>query len=183
MSTGLLPEVALPPSNGDALYEIVNGIRVEPPSMGIHSTLLGLELYKLLDLFVRQRKLGWVVAEALFILRAAPDLRRRPDVAFVSAQRWALDRPIPEEGDWAVVPNLAVEVNSPHDTVKELLKKLDEYFTQGVEQVWVVEPYARKFYVYDSPTRVRILTGADTLDNTIMPGFTLQVGELFQKLP
>ncbi len=182
MSTVVLPEVELPPTNGDALYEIVNGIRVELPSMGIHSTLLGLELYKLLDSFVRQHKLGWVVAEALFILRATPDLRRRPDVAFVSTDRWPLDRPIPQVGDWAVVPNLAVEVNSPHDTVKELLAKLDDYFGQGVQQVWVIAPHARKLYIYDSPTRIRVLTDSDTLDNTVVPGVTLQVGELFQQV-
>jgi Uma2 family endonuclease len=183
MSTVVLPEVGLPPSNGDALYEIVNGIRVELPPMGIHSTLLGLELYKLLDMFVRQRRLGWVVAEALLILRQTPDLRRRPDVAFVSAQRWPLDQPVPKEGDWAVVPNLAIEVNSPHDTVKEVFAKLDEYFRHGVEQVWLIEPHSRKLCVYDSPTHVRILTDADTLDNTVVPGFTLQIGELFQKVP
>jgi Uma2 family endonuclease len=181
MSTMILPEAGQPSANGDALYEVVNGIRVELRSMGIHSTLLGLELYTLLRSFVRERKLGWIVAEALFILRETPDLRRRPDVAFVSAQRWPLDRPIPEDGDWPVVPNLAVEVNSPRDTLKEVFAKLDEYFRHGVQQVWLVEPHSRKLCVYDSPTRVRILTEVDTLDNTIVPGFTLKVGDLFQQ--
>jgi Uma2 family endonuclease len=183
MSTVILPEVELPSANGEALYEIVNGIRVELRSMGIHSTLLGLELYKLLDAFVRAHKLGWVVAEALFILRETPNLRRRPDVAFVSADRWPLDRPVPQVGDWAVVPNLAIEVNSPNDTVKELVAKLDDYFSHGVQQVWHIEPHSRRLYIYDSPTRIRGLTDADTLANTVVPGFTLQIGELFQRVP
>src|SRR5262249_30121936 len=112
-----------------------------------------------------------------------PDLRRRPDAAFVSVDRWSLDRAIPEEGDWAVVPNLAVEVNSPRDTLKDWFAKLNEYFRHGVTQVWLVQPHSRQLYVYDSATRVRILTDADTLDNTVVPGFTLRVGELFEKVP
>ena len=81
------------------------------------------------------------------------------------------------------MPNLAVEVNSPRDTLKEVFAKLDEYFRHGVEQVWLIEPHSRKLCVYDSPTHVRILTDTDTLDNTIVSGFALPVAELFQKVP
>src|SRR4051794_38049926 len=124
MSTVTIREQKPVVENGEALYEVVNGVRVALPPMGIYSTWLGLQLYTVLNQFDWQRKLGWVVAEALLILRETPDLRRRPDVAFVSTDRWPLDRPLPPEGDWPVVPDLAVEVLSPHDVFKDVLAKL-----------------------------------------------------------
>jgi Uma2 family endonuclease len=55
-------------------------------------------------------------------------------VAFVSTERWPLERPIPEDGDWEVVPDLAVEVTSSHDLWDEVLAKMHEYFEKGVRQ-------------------------------------------------
>jgi len=182
MSTMTLPEGNRVSENGEALYEIVNGIRVELPSMGIYSSLLALALYDFLGPFVRQHRLGRVTVETLLILDEANDLRRRPDVAFVSGERWALDRPVPTTGDWAVVPDLAVEVSSPHDLRKAVLAKMREYFKFGVKQVWLVEPDFHEVYVYDSPTRVRILSDADTLDNTVIPGVSLIIGDYFREV-
>jgi Uma2 family endonuclease len=122
--------------------------------------------------------------EMLFILDAQRNLRRRPDVAFVSANRWPLDREIPTTGDWAIVPDLAVEVISPNDIFKDVLTKLQEYFQYGVQLVWAVVPEAQQVYVYDSPTQVRILTVRDTLTGSmILPEFHLPLVSLFQRSP
>src|SRR5207244_9943879 len=102
--------------------------------------------------------------------------------AFVSTQSWPLDRPIPEEGDWEVIPDLAVEVSSPNDLLKDVLAKMNEYFTYGVRQVWLVIPTRQYVLVFESPTRVRILTAADELDGgTLLPGFRLPLASLFQR--
>lgn len=180
MSTLTMPQAPPATENGEALYEIVNGIHVELLPMGIYSVSLASALHIALGSFVRQRKLGRAIIEGLFILSARPDLRRRPDLAFVSAERWPLDRPLPETGDWEVIPDLAVEVVSPNDLYKEVLAKIEEYFRHGVRQVWLVQPSMRQVYVYDSPTQVRILAESDTLENTVVPGFVLAVAELFQ---
>jgi len=122
--------------------------------------------------------------EMLFILDAERNLRRRPDVAFVSADRWPLDREIPTTGDWAIVPDLAVEVISPNDIFKDIITKLREYFQYGVQLVWAVVPEAQQVYVYDSPTQVRILTIRDTLTGSkILPDFRLPLASLFQRSP
>ena len=115
------------------------------------------------------------------LVDAEHNLRRRPDVAFVSTARWPLDRALPETGDWEVVPDLAVEVISPNDVFKDVLAKVREYFHYGVQVVWVVAPEERQVYVYDSPTHVRILTGQDELTGgEVVPGFRLPLGQLFQ---
>jgi Uma2 family endonuclease len=180
MNQIVLPEPRpVSPIQDDTLYEVVRGQRVELV-MSIYSLWVASRLHTRLGSFVDGQRLGRVVIEGLFILDEMEDLRRRPDVAYVSAERWALDRLLPEVGDWVMVPDLAVEVTSPTDTLQAVLAKLEEYFQHGVKQAWLVVPNVRQLYVYDSPTRGRILSDADTLENTVVPGFTLKVGELFQ---
>ncbi len=48
--------------------------------------------------------------------------QRRPDVSFVSYQRWPKTEPVPETKAWEVVPNLAVEVVSRTETMFEVLE-------------------------------------------------------------
>src|SRR5207248_1455473 len=110
----------------DVLYEVVKGQRVEMPPMSAYSLLVASQLQNQLGPFVKAQKLGRAVTELLFIFDEQEDERRRPDVAFVSAERWPLDRPLPEAGDWAVVPDLAVEVVSPTDRYEDVASKLEE---------------------------------------------------------
>lgn len=165
----------------EPLYEVVNGQRVELPPMGVYASWITSRLHLRMGSFVEAGRHGNMVMETLFILDAKGNLRRRPDLAFVSTQSWPLERPIPEEGDWRVIPDLAVEVSSPNDLLKDVLAKMNEYFAFGVRQVWLVVPERQYVLVFESPTRVRILTAADDLDGgTLLPGFRLPLASLFQ---
>jgi Uma2 family endonuclease len=166
----------------EPLYEIVDGQRVDVPPMSVYTTWLASRLHGLLWPYVEEHGFGTCVMEMLFILDAERNLRRRPDVAFVSADRWPLDREIPTTGDWDIVPDLAVEVISPNDIFEDVLTKLHEYFQYGVQLVWAVVPEAQQVYVYDSPTQVRILTGRDTLTgDKLLPDFHVPLARLFQR--
>ena len=150
--------------------------------MSAYSTWLGSRLHSRMSPVAEKSALGTAICEALFILDPVLDLRRRPDVAFVSKDRWPLDRPIPEIGDWLVVPDLAVEVISPGDTVEDYLDKLKEYFKYQVRQVWVVVPRFREILVYSSPSQYRTLTIDDELDGgDVLPGFRLKLADLFNQ--
>jgi Uma2 family endonuclease len=117
-------------------------------------------------------------------LKEALFRNRRPDVAYVSFARWPSERAIPvNENDWDVVPDLVIEVTSPHDLVEESLQEIDEYFQVGVQFVWVVYPELRRVYVYESPKEIRVLANDDTLDGgTVLPGFQLRVDSLFDPI-
>jgi len=165
----------------EPLYEIVNGQRVELPPMSAYATWLASRLQNRLGPYAEDKALGTSVTEMLFVLDAEHDLRRRPDVAFVSTTRWPLDRALPSTGDWNIVPDLAVEVISPNDIFKDVLAKVRAYFHYGVQVVWVIAPEELQIYVYDSPTQVRILTGQEELTGgEVVPGFRLPLGQLFQ---
>ena len=165
----------------DELYEIVNGKRVRKPPMSLYAVLLGNTLYFHLVSFTRINNLGRTLQEGLFHLPAPVGRHRRPDLAFVSYQRWAKTRPISRTVNaWDVVPNLAVEVVSPTNTAEELIGKIDEYFRAGVELVWVVYPQQSLVYVYQPTMPITVLGVNDTLDGgTAVPGFRLPLAELF----
>jgi Uma2 family endonuclease len=164
----------------DELYEIIDGQRVRTPAMGVFAVWLASRLGRFLGNFADDN-VGRVIMEALFHLPAPINRARRPDVAFVSYERWAKDRPMPATDNvWDVVPNLATEVVSPTDSVEELEQKIAEYFRAGVQLVWVVHPTRSKVHVYQSPTQITVLSKAEVLDGgTVVPGFKLALGELF----
>lgn len=165
----------------DSLYEIVRGERREKPPMGMLQTWVASTLLAILDDFVRNHRLGKVIGETLFILDRSTDLKRRPDLAFVSRERWP--RGPQPTADWDVVPDVAVEVISPTNTAKEVFDKIDEYFVAGVRLVWVVYCEQQRIYVYHSPEDVHVLGRDGTLEGEdVIPGFRLPLAKLFEDL-
>jgi Uma2 family endonuclease len=177
------PDVAPePPVDGKSRYEVVDGQVVEKPRMGAYEGELASLLVAYLLTFVRTHKLGKVVSEVLFRLDREQRLQRRPDVAFVSNARWPYNRHAPSEAAWDVVPDLAIEVNSPTNTANEIIAKIHEYFRAGVRRVWVVYPNARTVYLYESPKEVKILGTGDVIDGApLLPGFQLPLAALFEE--
>src|SRR5437867_13072065 len=114
------------PRPEEPLYEIVNGQKVELPPTSIYAGWVASRLGHRLGPHAETHGLGTVVTEALFILDPVRDIRRRPDVAFVSAETWPLDRLLPESGDWEVIPDLAVELVSPNDLFEDVLARMQE---------------------------------------------------------
>jgi Uma2 family endonuclease len=175
-------ETALP-QDDDILYEVIDNKVVELGPMGAHELWLATELVVYLRNFARQHQLGRAVQEMLFDFTALVQRKRRPDVAFVSYERWPRQRPVPHAEAWEVVPNLVVEVISPSDKGNDILDKLAEYFRIGVECVWVIFIFQQQVYIYESPTQVRILTHADELyGEPVLPHFRLPLATLFEDI-
>jgi Uma2 family endonuclease len=166
----------------EPLYEVVHGRRVEQPPTGASETILATTLATLLGAFARARRRGRVASETLFLLDEAGNLRRRPDLAFVSYDRWPRHRPIPRgEEAWAVVPDLAVEVVSPTNSADSVVEKVREYFEAGVRRVWVIYPGERLAYLYTSPRQNRIVGPDEAIDGEdVLPGLRLAMAEIFE---
>ncbi|MCC7421646.1 MAG: Uma2 family endonuclease [Planctomycetaceae bacterium] len=165
----------------DALYEVVDGVVVEK-AVSIFAVWIANEIGFLLNTHVRTRRLGWVLTEAVFVLDVTSNLRRRPDLAFVSDARWPVAKSLPTEGDWILSPDLAVEIASPSNTLSELLGKVREYFEHGVAEVWLVVPEERLVYVYRSPRDVTVRTAVDTLSTPLVPDWSVVVGDVIPAL-
>ena len=161
-------------------YEVIDGVRVEREPMGAFETVLASWLCHLLNSFAVGGKLGLAVSEVLFVLNAQRNLRRRPDVAFVSYARWPTSI-MARESAWNVVPDLAVEVVSPSNLAEEIDSKITDYFQSGVRLVWVFYPDSGRVYIYQSPTQVSIVERTDTLDGgEVLPGLRLPMARLYE---
>ncbi len=191
-----LDRVRMPPAPGTAteadllaaldaprkrICELIDGVLVEKP-MGYRESQLALILAGLLNAFVIPRNLG-IVTGADGMMRLFTRRVRVPDVAFVGWDRFPNrlppTQPVPD-----VAPDLAVEVLSDSNTPAEMHLKRADYFQAGCRLVWEIDPDARTVTIY---TQVDpsdgVLTAADTLlGDPVLPGFTLNLAELFAEL-
>jgi Uma2 family endonuclease len=168
-------------SDPDALYEVIDG-RIVEKTVGAYECWLAGLVFGPLDRYLMTKPCGRGVQEMIFDLRPVVDRQRRPDVAFVSYERWARDRAVPETPSWAVAPDLAIEIVSRSNTADDVAEKLEDYFKAGVRLVWVIYPRQRKAYAYASPTDVRVLGLNDELDGaSVLPGFRLALRNLFEQ--
>ncbi len=186
MATDLHALESFPPPGSDSdtlkFYEVVDGNIVVNPPMGAKESVLASFLQGLMGPFALSNGLGRVVVETLFMIDRARNLKRRPDLAFISAQRWPLRRRVPRTEAWDVVPELATEIISRSNNADAVAIKIEEYFQAGVRAVFVIYPVNNKVYVYDSPTQVRILQVGDTLEGgDLLPGFQVALATLFDE--
>jgi Uma2 family endonuclease len=166
----------------EGLYEVIDG-RVVEKLMGVYECWLAAVICKHLDRFLERNALGRAVVEMTFDLRPAVDRERRPDVSFVSFERWARDRQVPQTRSWAVVPDFAVEVVSPTNSADEIAEKLEEYFRVGVRLAWVVYPRQFKVYVYRSTTEIQVRAlGAELDGGEVLPGVEIRVEQIFEPM-
>lgn len=166
----------------DLRHELVDGrlITMSPP--GFAHGICGNRLATALTVFVHQRRLGLVAPQDTgFKLKSDPDTVRAPDVAFVSRAR--LPRGELPVTYWDGAPDLAVEVLSPDDRLREIEKKIREYLACGATSVWVVCPRTRTVTVRHAGTRPVIIREGDALEDPIvLPGFSHPLSELFENL-
>ncbi len=175
------PSYETSPGWADKLYKVVDGKFVEPTPMGFYEGMVAFVLNQAIVVhFLKSRRTGRVVVEILFQLFALPKRERRPDLAYVSYERWPRDRPFPASAAWDVVPDLAVEVVSPGNTAIEIIVKLDDYFRAGVRRVWIIYPKQQIVQDYQSLRHAEMLGIEDSLDGgEVIPGFSMNLSDLF----
>lgn len=104
-----------------------------------------------------------------------------PAVSFLSAAR--TPRPLPD-GWLSVMPDLAVEIGAPGETLQHLRQKAAAYLKYGSSLVWIVLPADKGVDVCRSASGARLdieFVGADGLlsGENALPGFELEVSRLF----
>ncbi len=159
-------------------YELVRGeLREMPPAGGYHGNV-AFTVASIIGAYIRGKDLG-AGFTAGFVTRRGPDSVRAPDVAFVSKERFAGDRP--PDGFVETAPDLAVEVVSPSDDAASINAKVEEYFAAGTRLVWVVYPATRSVAVYRAPTLTEVRREGDTLDGyPVFEDFQTPVSDLFE---
>lgn len=82
-----------------------------------------------------------------------------------------------------MIPNLLIEIISAGNTASEMARKRREYFSVGVQLVWIAIPATRTVEVYTGVDQAIQLSEVDSLDGrSVLPGFSASIRELFHEL-
>jgi hypothetical protein len=151
------------------------------PEASVQTDRISSALFQALESHATSRNLGHVAREGQFDWGEVENPNLRPDLAFISFDRWAAYRNVPTTLTWHVVPDLVVEFITEDEKTEEFGTRLDDYFKAGVSRVWVVYPDLRIFD-YQSPSEYKILSRDQSIDGgTMLPGFQLPIKELAEE--
>jgi Uma2 family endonuclease len=163
-------------------YEIVNGELLDVGNSGaLHGYVCSLLLAAMTS-YCLSKKLG-VVLDSSTAFKMKNGNRRSPDVSFFAKERLQGMSELPS-GFLDGAPDLAAKVLSSGNTVEEIHGKLVDYFENGTRLAWIIHPSEHFVLVYRSAQEPdRLLKSVHSLDGEdVIPGFTLPVADLFQKL-
>ncbi len=161
---------------------MINGdlIEIVPPG-GEHGEL-SLNFGSYIRAYVREHDLGRATVKTGYHPPGDRQTLLSPDIAFISHAR-APD-PFPKRYV-PILPDLAVEILSPRDTLTKAREKAEIYLSKGVKLVWIVQPdilsvEARRLteaggFQLDSYGPDAVLSGLD-----VLPGFTLEARLIFE---
>lgn len=166
--------------------EVVNGEIVEVPPMGAYASEIANRVRDELAVYGRTTGRGRPRMDILYRLPLPSDKtrRRRPDVAFVSFERWPEDLPIPyRKNPMDIVPELMVEVASPTDKADALFAKAVEYLAAKADIAWVLLPRVRQAFVFEPGRNPRAVSESDALDGGYkFPDLRIPMAGLFPAL-
>jgi Uma2 family endonuclease len=164
------------PFEEDKRYELDEGELIEMTRPAYrHNEIVQTLLFALM-LYFRNNRIGMALnSENLYQL--SPTTRLAPDVAVILGNRRTelLDAKV-----ILIIPEIVAEVLSPNERPGRLHRKLKQYFTAGVNEVWLIDPETRSAEIWASPSLPeRELASSDALSSPLLPGFALPLQELF----
>lgn len=164
-------------ANDHLRFELIDGELIETTGPGGVHGGIAIRLGRYLDIFAEENNLGIVTGETGY---HPPDDRYNlllPDVAFISFGR-APD-PFPDKLV-PVMPDIAVEIRSPSNTLAEMREKAQRYLRLGSTLVWIILPNDQKVEVHQTQMPVKTLELGDSLSGEdVLPGFELELRRLF----
>ena len=169
----------------DRKYELINGELIEmSPTNYPHGRLAG-RLFRYFEDYAEDRNLGEASVEAGFHPAHDRSTLLAPDVAFIRSAR------LPDPESFTLVgfmPDLAVEIKSPSNTMAEQRRKALIYLDNGTQLVWLINPMGRIAEVCrlgeDGQFETQTVGINGKLDGEdVLPGFELPLRTLFPTEP
>jgi Uma2 family endonuclease len=166
----------LQPENEGRRFELIDGEIVEKMPTQLHALLATLFIFRL-SLYFQNNPIGWVFTE-LRIKLPNDDLNDTiPDVSGVlkAGREFNPNEPL------TFMPDLAIEIKSPTDSLIKMRKKANYYLENGSKLVWLVDTQRQKVEVY-TVDDTEILGMNDILDGgNLLPDFKLSVNDLWSQ--
>ena len=174
-------ELSHRPENENKHYYLIDGeLHWDMPPGGEHGNL-ALEIGYHLRVFLQNHDLGKGTVETGYYPPGDRHTVLAPDVAFIGKSK--APQPFPKKFVPAM-PDLAVEILSPTDTLRAVRRKAEVYLAHGASLVWIVLPEEKGVDVCRAGDGAGLniefvgrdgkLSGED-----ILPGFELELKSLF----
>jgi len=156
-------------------HEYVDGEVTNVPTGGPHGDIAATIIALLIGSGLK--RFGRVLDSGVGCRMRSGNLRS-PDVSFVRKENLP-DGRVPD-GFLERAPDLCVEVISPSDDRKDTLRKVEEYFESGAQEVWHVVMETQRVVVFRSLDDIHTLSGDQGLESQeLLPGFRCAVSDIF----
>ncbi len=164
---------------GPPYFQLIGGeLFMSPSPRYRHQEIVG-NIFSSIREHLRRSPVGKVVI-APSDVELSPDDVYEPDIYFVSKERLGI---LTEQGA-SGAPDLVVEVLSPGTAKLDLGPKREVYARAGVEEMWLVDERRSKIDLYllqgTELKLVRTVVAGDTIETPLIPGFSLDVREIFE---
>ena len=174
-------QLAQQPENEHKHYYLINGELFWDMAPGYtHGRLAG-HIFRYLLNYAAAHDLGDGSVESGYFPADDRHTLLGPDVAFIRKENVP---PADYKKFVPRMPDLAVEIQSPSNTLAELRRKAAVYLANGTELVWLVLPERPGAEVWRAdaagePTSEFVAHDGSLSGESVLPGFTLELQKLF----
>lgn len=103
-----------------------------------------------------------------------------PDASWIKRDRYEALTEDEREQFAPLCPDFVVELRSKTDRLARLQAKMSEYIENGALLGWLIDPAARRVYVYRPDREVETLDAPETIaGDPVLPKFLLQLREIW----
>lgn len=167
------------PSNGNQLQLIRGEFYMSPAPKTFHQIIL-LNMFRILDRFVRTHKLGMVLVAPVDVKFSEKDVVQ-PDILFIARQNLhIIARNYVQRS-----PDLVIEILSDKTKKIDLKLKRRLYAKYGVFEYWIVDPDRKTVEVLvlseSGYNTFKKYNRTGSLQSKVLPGLKLSVADIFKK--
>jgi Uma2 family endonuclease len=106
--------------------------------------------------------------------------KRSPEASWVRREKWDALTEEEKEGFAPLCPDFVVELRSPEDRITTLQDKMLEYISNGAELGWLIDPKARRVYVYRRGQPTEYLENPEAIaGDPALRGFVLNIRDIW----
>lgn len=105
---------------------------------------------------------------------------RSPDFSWMTLKKFKSISKEDRERFARVCPDFVVELRSKTDALKKLRAKMEEYIENGASLGWLIDPVAKKVYIYMPNAKVEILNDPKEISGgELLKDFKLRMKEIW----
>ena len=165
-------------------YEFIDGEFIAMPGAGKRHQFIVVRLVGLFLTFEDQTKIGrTLTAPCDVVIQRKPLRTRQPDVLFITNERLEEAGGADNDDPLEVGPELIVEVISPSETRRTVMKKLGDYQSVGVKEAWLLSREAETIEVLQLSEAgiqtVTVYVTGQTCPSVAVPGLSVVLADVF----